>query len=54
MRGAAEEKWPSWENDFGEGEDVMGTIMEGPEAGQRMELEIASRLGAGEDVRIWP
>lgn len=50
MRGAAKEQWPDWEHDLGEGEDIIGTIMEGPNAGERMELELATRLGAGDDV----
>lgn len=54
MRGAAGEQWPDWEHDFGEGEDVIGAIMEGPDAGQRMELELGMRLGAGEQDGVCP
>lgn len=49
MRGAAGEQWPNWEHDLAEGEDVIGAIMEGPDAAQRMELELSTRLGAGDD-----
>lgn len=52
MRGAAAEQWPDWEHDFQEGEDIIGTIMEGPDAGERMELELAMRLGAGDDTNV--
>ncbi|RMJ21473.1 hypothetical protein PHISP_07660 [Aspergillus sp. HF37] len=48
MRGEAAEQWPDWEHDFGEGEDVIGAIMEGPDPAERMELELSMRLGAGE------
>lgn len=48
MKGAAGEIWPDWEQDFSEGGDVIGEIMEGPDAGERMELELFTRLGAGD------
>lgn len=52
MRGAEEEQWPDWEHDLLEGENIIGTIMEGPNAGERMELELATRLGAGDDFDV--
>lgn len=53
MKGATGEQWPYWEEDFGDGGDMIGEIMEGPDAAERMELELATRLGAG-NVRIYP
>ncbi|KAK2739636.1 hypothetical protein FQN55_009372 [Onygenales sp. PD_40] len=47
MRGPASE--PFWETDFPEG-DMMGEILEGPHASERMELELIERLGYGEGV----
>ncbi|KAK2781516.1 hypothetical protein FQN53_000532 [Emmonsiellopsis sp. PD_33] len=47
MRGPASE--PFWETDFPEG-DMMGEILEGPYASERMELELIERLGYGEGV----
>ncbi|WEW55427.1 hypothetical protein PRK78_000858 [Emydomyces testavorans] len=47
MRGAALE--PSWEMDFPDG-DIMGEIMEGPDAAERMEVELFHRLGPGEEA----
>jgi hypothetical protein len=47
MRGAAPEK--AWEMDFPEG-DMMGEILEGPHAAERMELELIDRLGYGDGV----
>lgn len=38
-----------WEHDFPEGTDIMGEILEGPLAAERMELELFSRLPS-EDV----
>ncbi|KAL4907235.1 HNH endonuclease-domain-containing protein [Aspergillus multicolor] len=51
MKGAAGEQWPEWELDFGMGGDMLGEIREGPEAGERMELELANRLGVGDGMR---
>lgn len=48
MKGASGEQWPAWEFDFGGSGDVIGEIMEGPEPGERMELEMFTRLGAVE------
>lgn len=44
MSGAAGE--PAWEMDFPDG-DMMGEIMEGPHAAERMETELFHRLGPG-------
>jgi len=41
MRGAGE---PVFEFDFPPGSDMMGEIMSGPRAGDRMEFELFSRL----------
>ena len=41
MRGAGE---PIFECDFPPGSDMMGEIMSGPRAGERMEFELFSRL----------
>jgi len=43
MKGAGE---PSFETDFPAGSDVMGEIMRGPKAGERMEFELFSRFNA--------
>ncbi|PGG99265.1 hypothetical protein AJ79_08602 [Helicocarpus griseus UAMH5409] len=48
MRGEAPEQWPDWEYDFAGGDEI-GEIMEGPEPGERMELELFTRLGTGDD-----
>ncbi|KAL2006338.1 hypothetical protein VTN00DRAFT_9992 [Thermoascus crustaceus] len=47
MKGMGEE-YPDWEFDFFEGEDVIAEVMEGPDPGERMELELFTRLGSGE------
>jgi hypothetical protein len=41
MRGAGE---PVFEIDFPPGSDMMGEIMSGPKAGERMEFELFSRF----------
>lgn len=41
MRGAGE---PIFENDFPPGTDMVGEIMSGPRAGERMEFELFARL----------
>ncbi|KAI9812819.1 MAG: hypothetical protein M1832_000335 [Thelocarpon impressellum] len=43
MRGAGE---LAWEHDFPPGSDVMGEILAGPKAAERVELELADRLRA--------
>jgi len=43
MRGAGE---PHFEHDFPPGSDIVGGILRGPKAGERMEFELFSRLGA--------
>ena len=43
MRGAGE---PRFEQDFPPGSDIVGDILRGPKAGERMEFELFSRLGA--------
>jgi hypothetical protein len=43
MRGAGE---PVFEHDFPSGSDVMGEILRGPKAAERMEFELFDRLGA--------
>ncbi|KAL4961688.1 uncharacterized protein BDV14DRAFT_203576 [Aspergillus stella-maris] len=45
MKDAAGEQWPDWELDFGMDGDMLAEIREGPEPGERMELELANRLG---------
>ncbi|KFY13267.1 hypothetical protein V492_03376 [Pseudogymnoascus sp. VKM F-4246] len=45
MKGAGQK---AWETDFGDGSDMMGEILEGPDAAERMEVELFTRLGAGE------
>jgi len=37
---------PTFEDDFPPGSDVVGEIMRGPKAGERMEFELFSRLNA--------
>ncbi|KAK2760194.1 hypothetical protein FQN54_002261 [Arachnomyces sp. PD_36] len=46
MKGAAGVQ--PWEFDFG-GPDDVGGIMEGPDPGERMEAELFTRLGAGDE-----
>jgi len=41
VRGAGE---PIFEHDFPPGTDMMSEICEGPYAGERLEMEVASRL----------
>ena len=43
MKGVGE---PTLEDDFPAGSDVMGSIMRGPKAGERMELALFSRFNA--------
>ena len=43
MKGVGE---PTFEHDFPAGSDVMGEIMRGPKAGERMEFELFSRFNA--------
>jgi len=43
MRGAGE---PVFEHDFPPGSDIVGAILRGPKAAERMESELFSRLGA--------
>ncbi|OAP63734.1 hypothetical protein AYL99_02961 [Fonsecaea erecta] len=43
MRGAGE---PIFEDDFPPGSDIVGQILRGPKAGERMEFELFNRLGA--------
>jgi hypothetical protein len=43
MKGAGE---PIFEHDYPPGSDMMGDILSGPMAGQRMEAELFGRLGA--------
>lgn len=45
MKGAGQN---SWETGFEDGTDVIGEILEGPDAAERMEAELFTRLGAGE------
>lgn len=42
VKGAGE---PHWEWDFPRGTDMIGEIMKGPDGPERMELELATRLG---------
>ena len=43
MKGVGE---PTFEIDFPAGSDVMGEIMRGPKAGERMEFELFNRFNA--------
>ena len=43
MKGAGE---PVFEHDFPPGSDMMGQILRGPKAAERMEFELFGRLGA--------
>jgi hypothetical protein len=43
MRGAGE---PVFENDFPPGSDIVGEVLSGPKAAERMEFELFSRLAA--------
>ena len=47
MRGAGE---PVFENDFPPGSDIMGSILKGPKAGERMEFELFSRMATEFDL----
>ncbi|OCK73002.1 hypothetical protein K432DRAFT_314066 [Lepidopterella palustris CBS 459.81] len=49
MRGAGE---PMFEHDFPPGSDMVGDILHGPKAAERMEFELFSRLGA--QVELFP
>jgi len=43
LKGAGE---PCFDTDFPHGSDVMGEIMRGPKAGERMEFELFTRFNA--------
>lgn len=45
MKGAGQKPW---ERDFPDGSDMMGEILSGQDAAERMEAELFTRLGAGE------
>ncbi len=47
MKGAGE---PVFEYDFPPGEDMMGDILGGPKARERMEFELFSRLASFQNV----
>ncbi|PMD12137.1 hypothetical protein NA56DRAFT_683493 [Hyaloscypha hepaticicola] len=47
MKGAGE---PVFEHDFPPGSDIVGNILEGPQAAQRMEFELFSRLATQFDL----
>lgn len=47
MRGAGE---PQFEHDFPPGSDIVGDILNGPRATERMEFELFSRLAARVEV----
>jgi hypothetical protein len=47
MRGAGE---PIFEHDFPPGSDVVGDILSGPKAAERMEFELFTRLAAQVEV----
>ncbi|KIW16703.1 hypothetical protein PV08_03892 [Exophiala spinifera] len=49
MRGAGE---PVFDHDFSPGSDIVGDILEGPRAGERMEFELFSRPGS--QVELFP
>ena len=43
MRGVGE---PEFEHDFPPGSDMVGVVLSGPKAAERMEFELFSRLSA--------
>jgi hypothetical protein len=47
MKGAGE---PVFEHDFPPGSDIVGNILEGPQAAKRMEFELFSRLATQIDL----
>ena len=47
MKGAGE---TVFEHDFPPGSDIVGDILKGPKAAQRMELELFSRLATQSDL----
>jgi hypothetical protein len=47
MRGAGE---PIFEHDFPPGSNIMGSILNGPKAAERMESELFSRLATQFDL----
>jgi hypothetical protein len=47
MRGSGE---PRFEHDFPPGSDIVGDILLGPKAAERMEFELFSRLAAQVDI----
>lgn len=47
MRGAGE---PTFEHDFPPGSDIMGDIIHGAKAAERMEFEIFSRLAVHTEI----
>jgi hypothetical protein len=47
MRGAGE---PNFEHDFPPGSDIMGEILDGPKAAERMQFELFSRLATQFDL----
>jgi hypothetical protein len=47
MRGAGE---PQFEHDFPPGSDIVGDILLGPKAAERMEFELFGRLAAQVDI----
>jgi hypothetical protein len=49
MRGVGE---PIFEHDFPPGSDIVGTILEGPKAAQRMEFELYNRLATQFELMI--
>lgn len=49
MKGAGE---PMFEHDFPPGSDMMGQILRGPKAAERMEFELFNRLGA--QIELFP
>ena len=50
MRGAGE---PIFEHDFPPGSDVVGNILEGPRAAERMEFELFSRFATQFDLGVY-
>ena len=47
MKGAGE---PTYEHEFPPGSDIMGDIINGSKAAERMEFEISSRLAVHTDI----
>ncbi len=50
MKGAGE---PDFEHNFPPGSDMIGDILSGPMAGERMQFELFTRLAGFEEIGGW-